>query len=485
MVEASVRTKTHQMLIGGAWVDADSGSVIESENPATGEIVGRFPAGGEVDVDRAVHAAAAAQPEWAATPWVERGRLLRELAAQIRERAREFALMDVAEAGLPLKGMLTDAMGAARELEYFAGLGGELKGSTIPSDPDSVSYTLRQPYGIVGRIVPFNHPFKFAVGKTAAPLLAGNAVLLKPPETASLSALAFGRLTEGVLPPGVLNVITGYGAEAGAAIAAHPKIPRVAFTGSVQAGRAVMIAGAEHIKHVSLELGGKNPLVICPDADLPRAAVAAVKGMNLPRTMGQSCQSNSRIFVHESIADRFLELLVAEIAALRIGDPTDEATDIGPVAFKGHYERILAHIDTAKEDGAKLLIGGGRPHDQPEGYYVAPTVFDGVTMDMRIAKNEVFGPVIAVLRWSDEDELIEQANAVDYGLTAKIWTRDLNVAHRFASRVDAGIVWINDHGAKPPGIPFGGFKLSGIGKEGSLEELTSYTREKSVVQRVM
>ncbi|MFA9431894.1 aldehyde dehydrogenase family protein [Egicoccus sp. AB-alg2] len=485
MVDTLVETDVQRMLIGGAWVDAASGEVIDSENPATHEIVGRFPAADADDVDRAVDAAAAAQPEWAAMPWTERGRLLRTLADRIRDRAREFALLDVAEAGLPLKGMLNDALGAAKELEYFAGLGGELKGSTIPSDPEAVSYTLRQPYGVVGRIVPFNHPFKFAVGKTAAPLLAGNAVLLKPPETASLSALAFGRLAEDLLPPGVLNIVTGHGAIAGAAIAGHPRIPRVAFTGSVPAGRAVMAAGAEHIKHVSLELGGKNPLVICPDADLPRAAQAAVKGMNLPRTMGQSCQSNSRIFVHDSVADRFLELLVQEIAALRIGDPTDEETDIGPVAYRGHYERILEHIAAAKEDGARLLTGGGRPDDQAEGYFVAPTVFDHVTMDMRIARNEVFGPVIAVLRWSDEDELLEQANAVDFGLTAKIWTKDLNVAQRFATRVEAGIVWINDHGAKPPGIPFGGFKYSGIGKEGSLEELISYTREKSIVQRMM
>jgi betaine-aldehyde dehydrogenase len=481
MSSTTTSTETLAMFIGGQWSAADSGEVLESINPATEERLGVVASGGPSDVDRAVRAAAAAAQGWAALPWEQRSETLRELAARLRADVEELALIDVDDAGLPLKGMRSDVTGAADELEYFAGIAGELKGFTVPTAADVVAYSRREPYGVVGRIIPFNHPLKFAAGKIAAPLAAGNAVVLKPPEQAPLSALELARRSADLFPPGVLNVVTGMGPAVGGAIASHPGIPRVAFTGSVPTGRAVMRAAAEHIKHVTLELGGKNPMIICPDADPAATARAAVAGMNLPKTMGQSCQSNSRVFVHESLAQEFLDELLAEVAALKVGDPRDPTTDMGPLAFREHHERVLGHIANAKADGATLAAGGGRPAHLPTGFFVEPTVFTDVTPDMRLAQQEVFGPVLAVLTWSDEDELFEAVNGVEYGLTARIWTSDMGRAQRFVARVESGLVWVNGAGGKPAGIPFGGFKLSGLGKEGGLEELVSYTREKGVI----
>ncbi len=469
-----------KMFIGGDWVDAVAGGTLQSVDPSTEEVIGAVPAGGAADVDRAVAAAGRAAPGWAQTPWPERAGALRALAQRISDSAEELAQLDTADAGLPLVGSRGDIAGAIAELHYFAGLGGEAKGATLPATASQLAMTQREPYGVVGRIIPFNHPFKFAAGKCAAPLVAGNCVVLKPAEHTSLSALRLAALAEDVLPPGVLNVVTGAG-DTGAAITAHPDIPRVAFTGSVPTGRAVLRAAAEHIKHVTLELGGKNPMIVFEDADPRRAAAAAVAGMNLRRSMGQSCQSNSRVLVHRSRKQAFLSALVDIVSGLRVGDPRDEATDLGPLAFQEHHQRVLAHIEAAHADGARLLAGGGRPDHLPRGFFVRPTVFADVNAGMRIAQEEIFGPVMAVLDWDDEEEMISLANGVGYGLTANVWTDDLHRAHRTARRLQAGTVWINGQGRKPLGTPFGGFKQSGIGVEGSLDELLSYTQLKSVV----
>lgn len=470
-----------RMHIGGEWVLAASGDTFTTVDPMTEEVIATVTAGGPADVDAAVEAARAGAAEWSAMPWTERSKRLTAFAARIRDDVEHLAMLDVVDAGLPITGMRADVLGTAGEIEYFAGIAGELKGFTVPTGDDMLAYSRREPYGVVGRIVPFNHPFRFSAGKLAAPLAAGNAVIMKPPEQAPLSALEIPRLAEGLLPAGVINIVTGLGAPVGGSIAAHPDIPRVAFTGSVPTGRAVMRAAAEHIKHVSLELGGKNPIIICEDADPTVTARATVTGMNIPRSMGQSCQSNSRVFVHRSIREPFLEALLARLEALRIGDPREDATEVGPLAYREHYERVLQHIQNAQEDGARLLCGGGRPDGIARGFYVAPTVFVDVTPDMRIAQEEVFGPVMAVMDWDDEDELFEMVNGVPFGLTAKIWTKDLARAQRFVARVDSGLVWVNGSGGKPRGVPFGGFKLSGIGKEGGLEEIMSFTREKGVM----
>jgi len=469
-----------KMYIGGQWVEAADGATFDSVDPTTEEIIGTVPAAGAADVDRAVAAAQEAAPAWAALPWPERAKALRALAQRIADNAEELAQLDTSDAGLPLAGSRGDISSTVGELIYFAGLGGEAKGDTLPSTPSQIAMTHREPYGVVGRIVPFNHPFKFAAGKCAAPLMAGNAVVLKPAEQTPLSAIRLAALAEDLLPPGVLNVVTGSGAT-GAAIVEHPGVPRIAFTGSVPTGRAVLRGAAEHIKHVTLELGGKNPMVVFGDADPKRAAAGAVNGMNLRRSMGQSCQSNSRVLVHRSIKDAFLAALAEVVAGLRVGDPRQEGVDMGPVAFRGHYERVMSYIEAGRGDGARLLAGGQRPKDLPRGFFIEPTVFADVRGDMRIANQEIFGPVVSVLDWDDEDEMVELANSVEYGLTANVWTNDLHKAHRTAQRLQAGIVWINGEGRKPLGTPFGGVKHSGLGVEGSLDELMGYTRNKSVI----
>lgn len=477
---ATETARHHQMLVGGEWAEAADGERVVSVNPATEEILGSFPDAGPDDVDRAVDIAREAAASWAAMPWRRRGDLLREFAARIREQADDLARLDVADSGNPLSGMLSDARGVPDEIGYYAGLASETKGFTAPQLPDSLTFTERSPYGVVGRIIPFNHPLKFAAGKIAAPLAAGNAVILKPAEQTSLSALVMAGIAAEVFPAGVVSVLTGRGARTGSALVAHPGVPRVAFTGSVPTGRAVLRGAAEHIKHVSLELGGKNPLIVFPDVDPVEAARAAVAAMNLVRCAGQSCGSASRVYVHDDIRAAFLDALAERVGELVVGDPLDETSDVGPLAFRAHYERVMAYIESGKREGATLLVGGRRPPHLDRGFFVEPTVFTDVTEDMRIGREEIFGPVMSVFAWSDVDDVLCRANDSEYGLTANVWSREITVAHRAARRLEAGYVYINGTGRRPAGTSFGGWKHSGIGKENSLEEVLSYTREKTI-----
>jgi betaine-aldehyde dehydrogenase len=468
------------MHIGGEWVDAAGGERIESVDPTTEQVLATVPDADVADVDSAVRAAAEAHPAWRDLGWAGRAERLRALARRIEDEADALARLDVRDGGAPLTGMRSDVAGAVNEIHYYAGLAPETKGSTAPPAEDTLSYTLREPYGVVARIVPFNHPFKFAAGKVAAPLAAGNAVVLKPGEQTSLSALELARMAADVLPPGVLNVVTGRGATAGAALVAHPDVPRVAFTGSVPSGRAVLRGAADHVKHVSLELGGKNPIVVFPDVDPIRAATAAVAGMNIARCTGQSCGSTSRLFVHDDVYGPFLDALLSRLAELRVGDPMDEATQVGPLAFRSHHERVLGYLDVARAEGATVAAGGGRPPGFDRGFYVAPTVLTDLRDDMTVVREEVFGPVLSVLRWREVDDVVRRANATPYGLTANVWTSDLSAAHQTARALQAGYVFVNGTGKRPMGTPFGGWKASGLGKENALEELLSYTREKTV-----
>ncbi|MBO0871374.1 MAG: aldehyde dehydrogenase family protein [Micromonosporaceae bacterium] len=470
----------HRMFIAGKWTDAADGARITSINPATEQPLGCVPDAHPDDLDQAVAAAVDAAPGWAAAGWQQRASLLREFCARITERAAELAELDTRDSGNPITGMRYDLASTPPEILYYAGIGSEAKGFTAPTGPETLAYTTRQPYGVVARIIPFNHPFKFAAGKIAAPLAAGNCVLLKPAEQTPLSAIELARLAEDLFPPGVLSVLTGTGPRIGAAIASHPGVPRVAFTGSVPTGRAVLAAGAPHIKHVTLELGGKNPIIVFPDVDPAKAARAAITAMNLARSNGQSCGSASRVFVHDDIRGPFLEALVRGVQELRVGDPLDDSTEIGPLAFERHYQRVLSYIAAGRDEGATLLTGGDRPSTLDRGYFIRPAVFADVTDQMTIAREEIFGPVISVLGWRDVDNVVRRANAVEYGLTANVWTRDISVAHRLVQRLDAGYVYVNGTGRRPTGTAFGGWKQSGIGKENSLEELLSYTREKSV-----
>ncbi|WP_181871209.1 aldehyde dehydrogenase family protein [Sphaerisporangium album] len=466
------------MYVGGAWVDARDR--IEAVDPTSEELIATVPAASAADVEAAVDAAREAAPGWRDLGWARRGVMLRELARRIEDEAEQLARVDVRDAGLPLAGMRADVTSAAAEIGYYAGLAPEARGSTAPPAPDTLSYTVREPYGVVARIVPFNHPFKFAAGKVAAPLASGNTVVLKPGEQSSLSALELARIAAEVLPPGVLNVITGTGTAAGAALVAHPDVHRIAFTGSVSSGRAVLRGAAEGIKHVTLELGGKNPLIVFPDVDVDRAATAAIAGMNIARCAGQSCGSTSRLYVHADIAGRFQDALVERLARLRIGDPMGEDTQVGPLAFRAHYERVLGYLDTARREGVTVAYGGGRPVGRSRGFFVEPTLFTDLDDTMTVVREEIFGPVMSLLTWRDVDDVVRRANDTPLGLTANVWTRDVSAAHRTAAALEAGYVYVNGTGRRPTGTPFGGWKSSGLGKENSLEELVSYTREKTV-----
>jgi betaine-aldehyde dehydrogenase len=476
--------KTYKMHIGGEWRDAASGSTLESIDPSTEEVIATIPDGGDRDVALAVEAGKSAFAEWRTFSAAKRQKKMYELAARMQERAERFALLDTIDSGNPLSGMRGDAEKAPDEIRYFANLATELKGTSFEAPEDVVCFTLREPFGVVGRIIPFNHPYRFAA-KVAPGLAAGNAVILKPGETTSLSALEFAELAADIFPKGLISVVTGFGHTVGRAIVRNPDILRIAFTGSVPTGQAIMREASDHLKRLTLELGGKNPMIVFPDVDIDKAAQGCIRGMNLARSMGQSCQSNSRVFVHEKIYERFLDALVERTAKLKIGDPRDESTVIGPVNHKKHYERIMGFIASGKSEGARLAIGGKRPAGFDKGYYVEPTVFADVDMGMTIAKDEIFGPVISVLKWSDWDKVVAEANSVQYGLTANIWTNNLTWANKTAKAVQSGLVWINGAGGRVAGVPFGGYKQSGLGKEGDLSDLLSYTQEKTVITHLV
>ncbi len=466
---------------GGTWHARADAERLASINPSTGQVLARVQLACPADVDAAVASARQAFPAWAATPPLERGRRLREAAARIRSNAADLALLDAADCGNPVKAMLFDAEIAATQLEYFAGLVLEIKGETLPTGNGSLNYTRREPLGVVARIFPFNHPFMFAAGKIAAPLAAGNTVVIKPPEQAPLSTLRLMELLADLFPPGVLNCVVG-GRDIGAALVSHPDVAVVGLIGSVPAGRAVLHAAADSFKRTLLELGGKNAMVIYPDADLDRAVDGAVRGMNFT-WCGQSCGSTSRLFIHESLHDRFVDKLVAVLRERhRPGLATHMDTTMGALINRTQYERSLAYIESAQAQGATLVAGGGHPSDPAlrDGFFIEPTVFTGVTPDMTLAREEVFGPVLSVLRWHDEDAMLDAVNGLEFGLTASLWTRDLVTAHRAAARVEAGYVWVNDCSAHFVGAPFGGYKQSGLGREESKEELHEFTQIKNV-----
>jgi betaine-aldehyde dehydrogenase len=468
---------------GGHWHKPKSGRYTDTVNPGTGESLGSVADCGAEDIDAAVTAAKKAYDEWRNVPPLERARLLKRIATILREHAEELALIDAADCGNPVAEMVRDATIGAAQIEFYAGLVTEMKGASIPMGPDVVNFTVREPRGVVGRIIPFNHPFMFCAGKAAAPLATGNTVVMKPPEQAPLSSLRLAELVDGILPPGVFNVVPG-GREAGSALSSHPGVAMIALIGSVPTGRAVMKAASDTLKAVMLELGGKNALIAYPDADPDEVAGGVIGGMNFT-WCGQSCGSTSRAFLHEKIYDAVIERVKKKITHYKPGIPTDPATTMGAIINKTQYERVLSYIDSAKKEGAELIAGGGRPSDPAlaKGYYIEPTVF-AVTEKNRIAREEIFGPVLSVFKWSDEKTMLEQVNAVEYGLTASIWTNDLSTAHRTAAAVQSGFVWVNEVSKHFLGAPFGGFKQSGIGREECIEEMLAYTQEKNIHVRL-
>ena len=474
--------KKWPMLIGGKLVESESGMWLESVNPANEQPIGLVPAGTRADVELAYQAAAAAQPAWGALTPAARGGYLLKVAAAMRARAEEILQVEVIDTGNTITKMKADVEQAAVSIEFFAGLGTELKGETIPASADNLHISIREPYGVVGRIVPFNHPIKFASNAIAAPLMAGNTVIVKPPEQSPLSASILAEICAGLLPPGVVNIVTGNGMPVGDAIVRHPGIKRLALTGSVPTGMAVQRAAAEvGVKHISLELGGKNPMIVFPDMDPEKISDVAIGAMNFAWS-GQSCGSASRLLVHESLYDAVLEKLVAKVKALRLGEPLDGASQMGPLNSKTHYERVCAMIQKGKDEKARLMTGGGRPAGKQfeKGYWVEPTVFAEVTPQMTIGREEIFGPVLSVFKWKDEAQALEIANSTAYGLTASVWTNDLKTALRVAKAVRSGYVWVNNASAHYTGTGFGGMKNSGIGREEGLDELLSYTELKTI-----
>ncbi len=468
--------------IGGERRPPHSGEAFASINPATGEQIGAVARGDAEDVEAAYRAAEAAGPAWAARPVAERSELLRAFADRIAEHGEELARIDVADNGSPVSEMANDVAIAVAIIRYFAGAALQVRGETIPTLGDRLTFTTHVPYGVVGRIVPFNHPFMFAATKVAAPLLMGNTVVLKPSEHTSLSALRLAELTADILPPGVVNVVTGFGPEAGEALVRHPGVRRLAFIGSAATGRRIQAAAAETgVKTVTLELGGKNPIVVLPSADLDQAVQGAVRGMNFT-WQGQSCGSTSRLIVHAEVRDSFVERVAEEVASLRAGPPDDPATQTGAIVSEVQFTKVMGYLDIGRDEGAQALVGGERATTPPldRGWFVEPTVFDHVTPAMRLANEEVFGPILSVITVADADEALRVANAVPYGLTASVYSQDLRTAHRFAAALDAGYVWVNETSRHFLGVPYGGTKDSGIGREESFEELLSYTQVKAV-----
>ena len=469
------------LFFDGRWQAPQGGSFQDTFNPATGETITAVASAGAADVDLAVEAARRAFPAWRDLKPTARGRLLRLAADALREHAEELAMLDALNTGNPVAEMVKDVETAAEGLEFFAGVATETKGETIPFGPAHLNYTMREPLGVVARVVAYNHPLMFAAMKIGAPLAAGNVVIVKPPEQAPLSGIRMAELLGRIFPPGVLNVLSG-GRECGQALATHPGVAKISLIGGVETGKAVMRSAADTLKPVLLELGGKNALIAYPDADIEALVPGIIKGMNF-FWAGQSCGSTSRVFLHDSLHDAVLERLPGAIAERhRPGVPTDWSTTMGPLISQAQYDKVMKYIALGVSEGARLVTGG-RKCTTPElanGFYVEPTVFADVQHGMRIAREEIFGPVLSVFRWHDEEDLFRIVNDVDYGLTASIWTQNLSRAHKAAARVQAGYIWINNSSSHFLGAPFGGFKQSGLGREECFEEMLEFTQIKNV-----
>ncbi|HTS20939.1 MAG TPA: aldehyde dehydrogenase family protein [Casimicrobiaceae bacterium] len=479
---ATLILPSHRSLYyGGAWHASSGGREAPVTSPSTGEALGVAVDASAADVDRAVTAARKGFAVWRDVPPQERARAIRKAAAVLREHAEELALIEALDTGNPFSAMVYDVGISADYMELFAGLVTEIKGSTIPIGPSTLHYTLREPLGVVARIGAFNHPLLFVAGKCGAPLAAGNALIVKPSDTTPLTALRIAELWDGIFPAGVFNIVTG-GRDAGAALTAHPGVAKIGFIGSVNGGRAVMGTASGTLKQLTLELGGKNALIACADANPSEVADGVVRGMNFRYVTGQSCNSTSRVFLHDAIHDATLPEIVDRVRRIRVGLPTERDTEMGCLSSQAQLDKTLAYIKLGLEGGARLVYGGKRSADPrlARGFFVEPTVFADVTDDMRIAREEIFGPVVSVLRWSNEEDLLARVNALDVGLTCSIWTRDLDRAHRLAARVEAGYVWVNGASQHWVGVPFGGYKQSGMGREESIDELLACTQIKTV-----
>ena len=472
------------MLVDGKWTASADGRLLGVENPANRAIIAEVPRGGAEDVDRAVGAAERAFEAWKTIAPRERGKLLLKVADAMEAKSEALSRLLATETGNAIRTQSRPEVRTAIDVfRYFGGVAGEVKGETVPLGENVLSYTRREPIGVVGAIIPWNSPVVLGSLKIAMSIAAGNALVLKAAEDAPLAILEVARLCQQLLPPGVINVLTGYGEECGAALAQHPLVRKLSFTGSTGVGKFVMRAASERIVPVSLELGGKSPAIVFPDADDERVADGVISGMRFTR-QGQSCTAGSRLFLHRSIFDSFLQKLTAKLAALKIGDPLDESTDMGAIINRKQFERVCGYIeDGMQQKGAKLVMGGLPPKEGPlsRGYFVQPTVFAEARNDWRIAREEIFGPVLVAIPWMEESEAVRMANDSHYGLAAYVWTHDIGRALRTAHAIEAGWVQINQGLGQSMGHSYGGVKQSGIGREFSLEGmLDSFTQRKSV-----
>lgn len=469
-----------KLYIHGRYQDARSGRSFETVNPATGEVICSVQLASAEDVDAAVESAREGFAKWSAMGGTARGRVLNEAQRILRARNRELAELEVIDCGKPIQeAEVVDVLSGADCLEYYAGLAASLGGEHVDLGGDFF-YTRREPLGVCAGIGAWNYPIQIACWKSAPALACGNAMIFKPAELTPLTALKLAEIyTEAGLPDGVFNVVQGF-AETGQALTRHPGIAKVSLTGEVGTGKKVMADAAQTLKHVTLELGGKSPLVVFDDADLEQAVTGALLANFY--TQGEVCSNGTRVFVHEKLHDAFLVRLVEKTKGLRIGDPLDPKTQVGALISKDHCEKVLGYIERGRAEGAEVAVGGGRPDDPAlaKGNYVAPTVFTRCRDDMAIVREEIFGPVMSLLTFKDEDEVIARANATPFGLSAGVYTRDLARAHRVVARLEAGTCWINTYNVTPIAMPFGGMKLSGIGRENGQAAIEHYTQLKSV-----
>lgn len=469
-----------KLYIGGEYVEAQSGETFETLNPATGEALCRVHKAGGADVDRAVESAQAGFATWSAMTGAARGRILMEAVRLLRARNRELAELEVRDTGKPIQeAEAVDVASGADCIEYFAGLAASLHGEHIDLG-QSFAYTRREPLGVCAGIGAWNYPIQIACWKSAPALACGNAMIFKPAELTPLTALKLAEIyTEAGVPPGVFNVVQGFG-DTGQMLTRHPGIAKVSLTGEVGTGKRVMADAAQTLKYVTLELGGKSPLIVFADADIENAVSGALLANFY--TQGEVCSNGTRVFVEEAVHGAFMDRLLTRTAKMRIGDPMDPETHVGALISREHMEKVLGYIETGKAEGARLAIGGKRPDDPAlaDGFFVEPTVFDACGDDMAIAREEIFGPVMTVLTFAGEDEVVARANDTPYGLSAGVFTRDLARAHRVVARLQAGTCWINTYNVTPIEMPFGGYKQSGIGRENGRAAIEHYTQLKSV-----
>lgn len=481
-----VKGSEFKMLVGGHLVDADSGATAPATDPSTGQVVAEIPDATRSDVAAAIEAARSAQPSWGALGVDGRARSFQRFGQLLQEHREELAMLDAIDSGNPVSAMRIDIDISMPYVNGWPQMARWLSGEVIPATPTGLHYTKFRPYGVVGRITAFNHPVMFAATRPLPALIAGNTIVLKPAPQTSLSTLALAKLFAEAFPAGVVNVLSG-GAEPGDALVTDPGVKRIAFTGSVPTGLLIQRRAAEsgHVKHISLELGGKNAMVVFPDAEIDEVVDGAIYGMNFNVCQGQSCGSNSRVFVHRRIYNEFVSRAAEQLGAYRVGVAYDDQTDMGPLVSSQHLDRVSGFVERGVAAGATLVTGGDHPDGAPAGgYFMTPIVFADVAPEMEIAREEIFGPVMSVMPWDDLDQMLELANGVDLGLTASVWTHDLDIAHNVADRLDAGYVWVNDSTRHYFGTPFGGTKNSGVGREESRDELLSYMETKVVHTRL-